>query len=418
MSDHHPVLGQVTLGYSPLVDRQRAVIGTRLTVFPVRRDAPPEAAALVQALAQAFPDTGGGMGLTLRSLEGGAGAAPPFRVTPLMLNIANEALLDAVLKLPPPTQMTVEVPAFMTADPARVNALRALHEQGVALAIKGRPVTELPRELLPCFRLAIVDAAEERRGPTTAVPPAVRTIGTVTSGLRTSAQVENAFASGAQAVIGWPQDEPLPPSRGGLPPDLRSIIDLMNRVDREEEADRMEPVLRADPTLAFRLLRYINSAAFGLRVEVTSFKHALMLLGYARLKRWLALLLASGSKDALQRPLMHLAVRRGLLMEELARSSGDDEMRGEMFICGVFSLLDRLMRQPFSELLKNVPVPERVQASLMTDDGPFSQQLDLVRALEQSAVVDIREISERLLISPAEVNRALLAALTAARQLD
>jgi EAL and modified HD-GYP domain-containing signal transduction protein len=56
-------------------------------------------------------------------------------------------------------------------------------------------------------------------------------------------------------------------------------------------------VLKNDPTLAFRLLRYINSPAFGLRVEVTRFRHAIMLLGYQRLKRWLALLLASASKD-------------------------------------------------------------------------------------------------------------------------
>jgi hypothetical protein len=116
-----------------------------------------------------------------------------------------------------------------------------------------------------------------------------------------------------------------------------------------------------------------------------------MLLGYTKLKRWLALLLASGSKDLALRPVMYAAVRRGLIMEELARSSGDDEMRGEMFICGVFSLLDRMMRQPFAELLKNVPVQARVQSSLMTDEGPYTPHLELVRAIEQGSAVDIRE---------------------------
>ena len=99
---------------------------------------------------------------------------------------------------------------------------------------------------------------------------------------------------------------------------------------------------------------------------------------------------------------MYAAVRRGLIMEELARSSGDDEMRGEMFICGVFSLLDRMMRQPFAELLKNVPVQARVQSSLMTDDGPYTPHLELVRAIEQGSAVDIREGGERLLLAPAE----------------
>src|SRR5690606_40446300 len=68
-----------------------------------------------------------------------------------------------------------------------------------------------------------------------------------------------------------------------------------------------------------------------------------------RLKRWLALLLATASKDPNMRPVMFAAVRRGLLMEEIARSGGSDEMRSELFICGVFSLLDRMFNQPFAE---------------------------------------------------------------------
>ena len=74
-------------------------------------------------------------------------------------------------------------------------------------------------------------------------------------------------------------------------------------------------------------MRYINSPAFGLRVEISSFRHAIMLLGYQRLKRWLALLLATASKDNNMKPVMFAAVRRGLLLEELARDAGDAEMR-------------------------------------------------------------------------------------------
>jgi EAL and modified HD-GYP domain-containing signal transduction protein len=279
-------------------------------------------------------------------------------------------------------------------------------------------VAELPRDVLPWFRYAIVELAADRR----VAPPAPggqRQIPTMCAGARTLADVDLALQQGAHAVIGWPVEGDVPASgRRGLTPDLHAIVELMKRVDDEEPAERMEPVLKADPTLAFRLLRYINSAAFGLRVEVTSFKHALMLLGYARLKRWLALLLAGASKDAATRPLMHAAVRRGFLMEELARGVGDEEMRSEMFICGVFSLLDRMLREPFADLLKSVPVPERVQSSLLSDSGPYVPHLDLARAVEQGSPADIRECSNRLLIGPGEVSRAVLAALATARQID
>jgi len=89
-----------------------------------------------------------------------------------------------------------------------------------------------------------------------------------------------------------------------------------------------------------------------------------------------------------------------------------------MFICGIFSLLDRLLQQPFSELLPTMPLPERVQQALSGDGGPYLPYLNLVRAIEQEAVFDIREQSDALLLDPAVVNRAVLTALLAARQID
>ena len=90
----------------------------------------------------------------------------------------------------------------------------------------------------------------------------------------------------------------------------------------------------------------------------------------------------------------------------------------EMFICGVFSLLDRLLRQPMAELLKSVPAPERVSDALLDRGGPFGPYLELVRAVENESPWDLREAADRVFLSPAEVNRALLRALASAQQLE
>ena len=84
----------------------------------------------------------------------------------------------------------------------------------------------------------------------------------------------------------------------------------------------------------------------------------------------------------------------------------------------MFSLLDRLLSQPFAELLRAVPVPERVRQALLGEDGPFLPYLELVQAIEQESVLDVRDGAERLMIGLAEVNRALLAALATAAQLE
>jgi EAL and modified HD-GYP domain-containing signal transduction protein len=206
-----------------------------------------------------------------------------------------------------------------------------------------------------------------------------------------------------------------------VPAEIGVVMELIDGVEREAPLGQLEAVLRRDPTLAFRLLRYLNSPAFGLSVEISSFGHALMMLGYHRLKRWLSLLLASSAKGANCRPIMFAAVRRGLLMEALALEHGsgnDSEMRSEMFVCGVFSLLDRLLNQPFQDLLRNVPVPERVQQALRGEGGPYLPYLELVHAIEQESLFDIRDRSDQVLLSPSAVNRAVLTALQGARQLD
>jgi EAL and modified HD-GYP domain-containing signal transduction protein len=236
------------------------------------------------------------------------------------------------------------------------------------------------------------------------------------------ADMELSFSRGAAAVLGWPIDDVIISSgnkgKAAGQTDLNTIVELIHRVDTQEPIDKLEATLKRDPTLAFKLMRYINSPAFGLSVEISSFRHAIMMLGYARLKRWLALLLATASKDVNLKPVMFAAVRRGLLMEELVRSSGDEEMRNEMFICGVFSLLDRMFKQPFEELLKSIPVPERVYQALVEQTGPYQPFLDVVRAVEDGSPYDFRSSADNLMMSVSEINRAMLRALTAGMQLD
>lgn len=397
------ILGQVALGYSPFIDRSRAVTATRLTIFPLRPELTPDVAQLLHAVGGVWPADGG----------------------TASLNIVSESLLQDLMGASPSPNLMIEIPSFMATEQANAAAILALHQAGNTLLIKGRPLKELPREVLPCFKYSLIDLADDRRvNETGNVAPAgvVRNIPHVQSGVRTLAEMESSFARGAAAVLGWPIDDAIQEARASgksaVQMDLQVIVELIQRVDAQDPIEKLENTLKRDPSLAFKLMRYINSPAFGLRVEISSFRHAIMMLGYQRLKRWLALLLATAGKDANMKPVMFAAVRRGLLMEELVRSSGDEEMRNEMFICGVFSLLDRMFKQPFSELMKTIPVPERVYQALVDGTGPYQPYFDLVQAVEHESLYDFRTAADTLMLSVSEINRSILNALTAASQIE
>ncbi|HEV8690598.1 MAG TPA: HDOD domain-containing protein [Ideonella sp.] len=393
----HAILEHVILGCGAMFDAKRVPASTRLTVHPATDGMAADPNGLLAVLAEAWPADAG----------------------PMSLNLTSEAWMVALMDVKTPSHLMVEVPAFLAGEPAWAERIRQRAGEGLAMVLKGRPLQPLPADLLACFKCAIVDRADDRY--LSAQPPggAVRTLPFVQSGNATPAEAGDSFKRGAQATLGWPLGDAPDGSKPkkGVPGSVAVVMDLIQRVEREEPAPKLEAVLRSDPSLAFRLMRYINSPGFGLSVEINSFSHALMMLGYGRLKRWLALLMTSAIDDPDLKPLMFLAVRRGLFMEELARTHGDDTTRNEVFLCGVFSLLDRMLGQTFGQLLGSLPVPERVAQALVQGEGPYQSYLELAIAVEMESPIDIRECSDAMMLSAGEVNRAALKAMGTARQL-
>jgi c-di-GMP phosphodiesterase len=395
MSLDHPVLKQVVLGASSLFDAKRTPVAAHMTVFPQRPDAAIDAAGLLQVIDLIAPPEGG----------------------PLMLSVANEAGLRALLAAPMAPHLMLEVPGFMLSDAELAATLQERVAAGQSFVLGGRVPDSAPPQLWSLFRAVTVDRANIRNP----LPAGLggRPLLRYFVGSDGPAMSAGALKAGFSAVVGWPVgDAPGPDSKPKpVPAGVTTVVDLMQRVDRQEPAEKLEVVVKNDPTLAFRLMRYLNSPGFGLSVEISSFRHALMILGYQRLKRWLALLVTSAIDDPDLKPLMHLAVRRGLLMEEIARPGGDEALRNELFICGVFSTLDRMIGQPFEELLKTIPVQESVAQALAHDTGPCAPFLALARAVEAESAYDIRECAEALMLSVGDVNLALAKALVHAHSL-
>jgi EAL and modified HD-GYP domain-containing signal transduction protein len=390
------VLGQVLLGYSPVIDPVKGVIATRLTVVPIRASAAIDAGALLEAVAEVWPADG----------------------APVMLNVASESLLADVLRARPSLNVLIEVPAFVAADASNTHPLVQLAARGSALMLKGRPLRELPREVLPCFRWSIIDRSEDRRDGRSDPPAGMpRTIPFIQSGVRTMAELRDSFARGAVAVLGWPLHEPIAQALEARP-DTRVVLDVLQRLDQGDSLESVDHVLMRDPVLALELLQLVNNEASDLSIEAGSMRHVVSMLGHTHLRRWLGQLLGRSRDDIALRPANFAALRRGLLMRMLAASIGLHEQRGELFMCGVFSLLDRIYARPIGELVRQLAMPERVHAALVDRGGPHLPLLELARAVESEVPHDIRAACETVFVQPIEINRALLRSLLVASHLE
>jgi EAL and modified HD-GYP domain-containing signal transduction protein len=201
-------------------------------------------------------------------------------------------------------------------------------------------------------------------------------------------------------------------------PGQANIIRLIDLVRKQSSTNEIEEVLKHDPMLSFNLLRFINSAGFGMRTEVTSFKHAVMLLGLNRLFKWAALLMTTSINGNVPAAVGTTAVVRGRLMELLALEKLDAEDCDNAFVVGVFSLLDTMLGMPMKAALETVSLPPQVSDALLHRTGPLAPYLDLTIACESSDDSVFAHACSSLGLSSNHVNWAHLQALAWAETLS
>ncbi len=154
-----------------------------------------------------------------------------------------------------------------------------------------------------------------------------------------------------------------------VPSNKLVIIKLLNKLqDPEINFEELESILAQDVGLSYKLLRYINSAAFALRNEVHSIKEAIILLGIQNIKNWISLILMTKVIDTKPSELIVTAMVRGKMCELLAERY-NPELTPNMFIIGLFSVLDTIMDTPMDELLDTVTLSGPVKMALLDQQG-------------------------------------------------
>jgi EAL and modified HD-GYP domain-containing signal transduction protein len=197
-----------------------------------------------------------------------------------------------------------------------------------------------------------------------------------------------------------------------LRPAHANIVQLINMVRRQASTDQIEALIKRDPTISFNLLKYINSAGFGLTAKITSFGQAVMLLGLNKMFRWAALLLSTSKEGGSAQALRSTAVVRGRLMELLVAERPNNAADGDIaFVVGIFSVLDVMLKMPLQQALSTILLPEGVEDALLHRKGPLAPYLELTLACESSDAAAFARLANELDLTGHQINMAHLMAL-------
>jgi len=321
---------------------------------------------------------------------------------PVFLSLSRLVPSPDLMNWQIPSNVLVEIPAQTLQHPWTQALLPLLQEAGIGVCLTWYThEAALPPDV--DWRFILIDG---RKYPTPSGAPGL----SLAWGLPDVDAFNQAIANGYDGASGWffLHDEP---SSKELAPNHAQIIRLLNLVRRNGEIREIENVLKQDVALSYKLLRYINSPGFGLMVEIQSFRHAVTILGYDKLNKWLSLLLVTASRDPGAPSMMQTAITRGRFMEQIGVYFFDDTCCENLFITGAFSMLSILLGASMRAILKEMSLPEPISDALLFDEGDYAPILRLARACESFESNALTKAANALQLTPEQINQAQLVAL-------
>lgn len=168
-----------------------------------------------------------------------------------------------------------------------------------------------------------------------------------------------------------------------IPATRLSVMQIIAELQSPDTSIKeLEKLISRDPTLSYKLLRIINSAAFSTVKKIDSLHHAITLLGLSQVKSWITLISLTNLSDKPDALLTTSLVRAK--MSEILSQKSQLKDQGKYFTIGLFSVLDAFFDQEMTDILKNLPLTDEVKNALLHHQGTEGKILLTVEAFEQA----------------------------------
>jgi c-di-GMP-related signal transduction protein len=320
-------------------------------------------------------------GLAVFGLAGLLGGKKAF------INVTRNVLVQNLIGVLPAESTVAEILETVQPEPAVLEACHALKSSGYLIALDDfvfRP------ELAPLLALADIVKIDF-----VATPPAER--GKVVEPLRsgpfrllaekveTKEDFRQAVELGFSLFQGYFFCKPEMVAAKDIPAFKLNIVRFLHEIHRPGlDLERLDRVIRQDVSLSVKLLRFLNSAAFAFVREVTSIRHALMLLGERPMKKWATLVAMTSLGEDHPQELLVTCLVRARLGELLGPEAGLGDQAPDLFLVGLLSALDVLLGRPLAETLAEIPVSQGIKTALLKHGPPLGPVYELILAAERA----------------------------------
>lgn len=299
-----------------------------------------------------------------------------------------------LLHSPPPfnrQQLVIEVLEGQQVDASMLHALKELREQGYTIALDDFELDDDNKSLVAYADIIKLDvlslSSEKLKYHIDYLRPFGITL--IAEKVETYEMFETCKALGFDLFQGYFLAKPRVITGRKISENKQSVLQLLSALhDPDVPIEKVERMIARDTLLSFKLLRLVNSAAFGLPRSVESLRQAIMLLGLQKLRNWVNLLALSNLSGKPQE-LSVAALTRARMCEMIASHIDKCSRPDSYFTVGLLSTLDAFLDSPLEDLLKNLSLSEALNQAMLAHSGPEGMVLQVVQAHEQGRWQDI-----------------------------
>jgi EAL and modified HD-GYP domain-containing signal transduction protein len=313
------------------------------------------------------------------------------------VNASREVLLQEFYLVLPRDRTVIELIESVEPCDDVVTACQGLKRAGYRLALDDfvrRPAMAPLADLADVIKVDMLhtDRAERRAIIREFAP---RRVMLVAERVETRGQLAEAMEDGFTHFQGFFFCQPEVLSAADVPAYKRNCVRFIAELNRPElDFDRLELIIKQEVALAVKLLRYLNSAGFGWRHEVTSIKHALRVLGERAARKWCSLMALTVMGEDRPSQLVVSSLVRAQFAEQVGMEGGLRSRGVDLFLTGMLSTLDALIGRPMEEALSQIPVSQEIRDTLLGRTTTLSPTWALVLSYERADWDQLKQLAD------------------------
>jgi EAL and modified HD-GYP domain-containing signal transduction protein len=312
------------------------------------------------------------------------------------INFPQRLLLDDSVYALPKEICVVEVLETISPTPAMIAALRRIKQHGYILALDDYVGQAGFEEVIPLADIVKVEVLGMPPERLKAISADLQRHGCrlLAEKVEDRATYEMAKRFGFTLFQGFFFSRPETMTGSKVPTPVLAKMRLLRVLAGDDfDVRELSHIISSDPSVSYRLLNFINSAAFSLRAKIQSIQQALTLLGKQQIKQWfLAVIISDFDSTSKVQEAAFTSLQRAHYLENMGKLSQDRAVPPEtLFLLGLFSKLDVLLAQPMVKLLESIPLDRNVEAALLSRPSPYGAWLSLVEDIETGNWEDAEE---------------------------